>query len=57
MHSSTSSSGLLLQAVVSRCGRGSSVAFLKQTLHAVEHAHVQHDGKLLLFLARYNNTC
>ncbi len=59
MHSSQSSSGLLLQAVASYCERHQrqrsrcTVAFLRQTLDAVEHTHPHHNGKLLLFLTKH----
>ena len=62
MHSSPSSSSLLLQAIVSRCDRlrqgasssssPSPVVFLLQALRAVEHSHPHQSGQLLLFLTR-----
>ncbi len=54
LHRSPASSGLLFQAVASKCDALSNadVGFLSDALRAVENAHPSHGGKLLLFLVR-----
>ena len=53
VHRSASSSGLLLQAVMTRVGKMSdnvNAAFLKDALAVIENVHKQFAGKLVSFL-------
>ena len=54
MHRSASSSGLLFQAVASKCDSAAngSVALLRDSLRVLSNTHPAHDGKLVLFLVR-----
>ena len=54
MHRSAASSGLLFQAVASKCDSApnGSVVLLRDSLRVLSNANAAHDGKLVLFLVR-----
>ena len=52
LHRSSSSSGLLLQAIMSRCQSERNMTTLIRTLDTVENTHPAQNGKLFLYLVK-----